>query len=108
MRTVRGLQQDIDRLKDVVVAALEKVQNRFTRMLPGTEGISYEERLETLGVVLTGTTEVEERPDRGLQDDEGHGQSGQTEAFSQGGRVRYRGATGLRCEGQGLKVMYEA
>ena len=28
--------------------ALERVQKRFTRMLPGMEGISYEERLEKL------------------------------------------------------------
>ena len=30
--------------------ALERVQKRFTRMLPGMEGISYEERLEKLGL----------------------------------------------------------
>ena len=30
--------------------ALEGVQKRFTRMLPGMEGISYEERLEKLGL----------------------------------------------------------
>ena len=29
--------------------ALERVQKRFTRMLPGMEGISYEERLEKRG-----------------------------------------------------------
>ena len=29
---------------------LERVQKRFTRMLPGMEGISYEERLEKLGL----------------------------------------------------------
>ena len=34
--------------KDVEV--LERVQKRFTRMLPGMEGISYEERLEKLGL----------------------------------------------------------
>jgi len=28
---------------------LETIQKRFTRMLPGMEGISYEERLEKLG-----------------------------------------------------------
>ena len=32
------------------VEALERVQKRFTRMLPGMEGISYEERLEKLGL----------------------------------------------------------
>ena len=31
------------------VEALERVQKIFTRMLPGMEGISYEERLEKLG-----------------------------------------------------------
>ena len=30
--------------------ALERVQRRFTRMLPGMEGLSYEERLKTLGL----------------------------------------------------------
>ena len=30
------------------VEALERVQKKFTRMLPGVEGISYEERLENL------------------------------------------------------------
>ena len=30
--------------------ALERVQKRFTRMLPGIEGISDEERLEKLGL----------------------------------------------------------
>ena len=30
------------------VEALERVQKRFTRMLSGLEGISYEERLEKL------------------------------------------------------------
>ena len=30
--------------------ALERVQKRFTRMLPGMEDISYEERLEKLGL----------------------------------------------------------
>ena len=34
--------------KDVEV--LERVQKRFTRMLPGMEGISYEERLEKLSL----------------------------------------------------------
>ena len=29
---------------------MERVQKRFTRMLPGMEGISYEERLEKLGL----------------------------------------------------------
>ena len=32
------------------VEALEMVQKRFTRVLPGMEGISYEERLEKLGL----------------------------------------------------------
>ena len=32
------------------VEALERVQKRFTRMLPGMEGISYEERLNKLGL----------------------------------------------------------
>ena len=30
--------------------ALERVQKRLTRMMPGMEGISYEERLEKLGL----------------------------------------------------------
>ena len=32
------------------VETLERVQRRFTRMLPGMEGLSYEERLEKLGL----------------------------------------------------------
>ena len=32
------------------VDALERVQKRFTRMLPGMEGISHEERLDKLGL----------------------------------------------------------
>jgi len=32
------------------VEALERVQKRLTRMLPGVEGISYEERLEKVGL----------------------------------------------------------
>eukprot|EP00061_Rhincodon_typus_P005580 g25269.t1 len=34
--------------KDVV--KLEKVRKRFTRMLPGLEGLSYRERLNSLGL----------------------------------------------------------
>ena len=32
------------------VEALERVQRRFTRMLPGLEGVGYEERLNKLGL----------------------------------------------------------
>ena len=32
------------------VEALERVQKKFTRMFPGLEGISYEERLNKLGL----------------------------------------------------------
>ena len=32
------------------VEALERVQKRFTRMLPGLEGVGYEERLNKLGL----------------------------------------------------------
>eukprot|EP00061_Rhincodon_typus_P010855 g35452.t1 len=66
--------------KDVV--ALERVQKRFIRMLPGMEGISYEERLEKTWLVFIRMTEVEEQPDRGLQDYEEHGQTGQFLRFS--------------------------
>ena len=34
--------------KDVL--ALERVQRRFTRMIPGIKSLSYEERLRTLGL----------------------------------------------------------
>ena len=34
--------------KDVL--ALERVQRRFTRMIPGMKSLSYEERLRTLGL----------------------------------------------------------
>jgi len=33
------------------VDTLERVQKRFTRMLPGLEGISYEERLDKLALL---------------------------------------------------------
>ena len=33
-----------------VVLALERVQRRFTRMIPEMENLSYEERLRTLGL----------------------------------------------------------
>ena len=33
------------------VEALERVQGRFTRMLPGLEGVGYEERLNKIGLV---------------------------------------------------------
>ena len=32
--------------------ALERVQRRFTRMIPGMKSLSYEERLRTLGLYL--------------------------------------------------------
>ena len=34
------------------VDALERVQKRFTRMLPGLEDMDYEERLNKLGLFL--------------------------------------------------------
>ena len=34
------------------VLALERVQRRFTRMIPGMKSLSYEERLRTLGLYL--------------------------------------------------------
>ena len=58
------------------VEALERVQKRFTRMLPGVEGISYEERLEKLGLFSLERQRLRGDPDRSLQDYEGHGQSG--------------------------------
>eukprot|EP00061_Rhincodon_typus_P003180 g19462.t1 len=36
--------------KDVL--ALERVQRRFTRMIPGMKSVTYEERLRTLGLYL--------------------------------------------------------
>jgi len=33
------------------VEALERVQKMFTRMLPGLEGVGYEERLDKLGLI---------------------------------------------------------
>ena len=38
--------------KDVL--ALERVQRRFTRMIPGMKSLSYEERVEDSGSVLVG------------------------------------------------------
>ena len=34
--------------KDII--KLERVQKRFTRMLPGLDGLGYEERLDGLGL----------------------------------------------------------
>ena len=36
------------------VEALEMAQKRFTRVVPGMEGLSYEERLETFGLFSLG------------------------------------------------------
>lgn len=47
------------------VEVLERVQRRFTRMVPGLEGFSYGARLAKLGS-FSGASEVEGRPDRGL------------------------------------------
>ena len=58
------------------VEALERVQKRFTRMLSGMESISYEERLEKPGLFSLEQQRLRGRPDRSLQDYEGHGQSG--------------------------------
>ena len=59
--------------KDVV--ALDRVQWRFTRMLPGMEHLSYEERLDRLGLFS-----LEQRRLRGelieVYKTEGQGQSG--------------------------------
>ena len=46
--------------------ALERVQKRFTRMLPGMEGISYE-RLEKLGLFSL-ERRLRGQPDGSLQD----------------------------------------
>lgn len=42
---------------------LERVQKKFTRILPQSEGISYKEGLDNLGL-LSLESEVEWRPDR--------------------------------------------
>ena len=46
--------------------ALERVQKRFTRMLPGMEGISYEVRLSKLGLVSLERQRLRGRPNRSL------------------------------------------
>ena len=38
--------------KDII--QLERVQKRFTRMLPGLDGLSYKERLDRLGLFSLG------------------------------------------------------
>lgn len=43
------------------VEALEKVQKRFTRMLPVFKGISYKERLVRLALFSSATSEAEGR-----------------------------------------------
>eukprot|EP00061_Rhincodon_typus_P008691 g31530.t1 len=45
------------------VEALEKVQKRFTRMLPGLECIRYKKRLDKLGVVFTSVSETKRASD---------------------------------------------
>ena len=87
--------------------ALERVQKRFTRMLPGMEGISHEERLEKLGLFS-----LERQRLRGDLIEVYKMMRGMDRVDSQkrfpGWKSQLPGGTGLRCEGQGLKEMYEA
>eukprot|EP00061_Rhincodon_typus_P013614 g40098.t1 len=42
------------------VEALERVQKRFTKVLPGLEGMIYKERLDKLGSEIVGTADAGE------------------------------------------------
>ena len=85
--------------------ALERVQKRFTRMLPGME--RYEERLEKLGLFS-----LERRRLRGDLIEVYQIMRGMARVDSQKLFPRWKsqllGGISLRCEGQGLKEMYEA
>ena len=89
------------------VEALERAQKRFSRMLPGMEGISYEERLEKCGLFS-----LERRRLRGDLIEVYKIMRGMDRVDSQnffpGWKSQLLGGVGLRCEGQGLKEMYEA
>ena len=72
--------------------ALERVQRRFTRMLPGLKGFDYEERLNKLGLFS-----LERRRLRGdlievYKIMRGMDRVDRQRLFSQGGSVNYKGA----------------
>ena len=76
-------------------------------MLPGLEGINYEERLEKLGLFSLKRWRL-----RGVLIEVDKIMTGMDRVDSQklfpGWKSQLLGGTGLRCEGQGLKEMYEA
>ena len=91
--------------------ALERVQKRFTRMLRGMESISYEERLEKLSLFsllrwrLRGNLIEVYKIMRGMDRVDSQKLFPRVaETITTGARFNI----GLRCEGQGLKEMYEA
>lgn len=57
------------------------VQKKFTRILPQSEGISYKEGLDNLGL-LSLESEIEWRPDRSEQICERHRQGKPSESFT--------------------------
>ena len=87
--------------------ALERVQKRFTRMLPGLEGISYEERLEKLGLFSLVRRRLRGKLIEVYKIMRGMDRVDSQELFPRVEESITRGI-GLRCEGQVLKEMYEA
>ena len=71
------------------VEALERVQKRFTRMLPGMEDISYEERLEKLGLFSLERRRLREDLIEVYKIMRGMDRVGSQKLFPQGGRVNY-------------------
>lgn len=67
--------------------ALERLQQRFAKMLPGFKTISYNEKLNKPGFIFP--LKGKGKPDRCLSNYEKNRQVRQSEPFSQSGNVKY-------------------